>query len=192
MTELPSKSLIWVGVAATVGTLLLILLLVGVVPLLPQEQVGVCEGCPPPGPTFVAGNPSAGTCPSGGMFDARGCVAGDFVYTLTIETSTVTFGDVRFHIETANDAIYVATGAHSGFSILNSSGSVVADYQTRGGPMNMTLTWSYTAGTNAAVPLTSLYTIDLDMGTTNPHGQGYSFIGVVSGRIPETTVLPLP
>jgi hypothetical protein len=191
MAGVSSKSQAVVGAIATVGTLLLVLVLVGVVPLLPQEQVGICAGCPP-GPTFVAGNPSVGICPSGGTFATRGCLAGDFVYNLTIETSTITFGEVLFHIETANNTVYAATGSYSGFSILTSTGLVAAHYQTVGGSMNMTTRWTYVAGTNATTPLTSLYTLVLDMGAKNPRGLGLSFVAMVTGAIPETAILPLP
>lgn len=191
MTGVSPKSLAFVGAVSAVGTLILVLVLVGVVPLLPQEQVGICAGCPP-GPTFVAGNPVAGKCPSGGTFATRGCIAGDFVYNLTIETSTVTFGEVRFHIETPNDTIYVATGSYSGFSLVNFTGLVVAHYEALGGVMNMTAGWNYVAGTTASTPLSDIYSIVVDVGTADPHGQGNDFVALGTGSFSGSTIVVLP
>jgi len=190
MTGVSRKGLVVVGAVAAAGTLSLVLVLTGVLPLLPQPEGGVCAGCPP-GPTFVVGNPLSSSCPSGGTFAATGCSTGEFVYDLTIETSTVTFGDVLFHIETPNGTVYVATGGPSGFSVLNLREAIVAQYSAPGGEMSMNAGWTYATEVNATTPLTSLYTVLVDMGTTNPEGQGYSFVSEISGSIPGTSILPL-
>ena len=174
-------------VTATVASLIIALALAS------QTSSGACStNCVPPGPSFAGGSPILGTCASGWTFATRGCLAGDFVYNITVETSSITFGEVLFHIETLNDTIYVASGSYSGFSILNAAGSVAAHYQALGGVMNMTSGWTYVAGTDSATSLTTLYTVLLDVGMTNAHGQGLSLVAVVSGPIPETGVLPLP
>jgi hypothetical protein len=190
MTGVSRKSLVVVGAVAAAGTISLVLVLTGALPFLPQSEFRVCAGCPP-GPTFVVGNPSSSSCPSGGTFVTTGCSPGEFVYDLTIETSTVTFGDVLFHIETTNGTVYVATGGPAGFSMLDLRGVIVAQYSAPGGEMLMSSGWTYGAGDNATTPLTSLYTVLVDMGTTNPVGRGYSFVSEISGDIPGMSILPL-
>jgi len=181
-----------VGAISTLGTLLLILVLTGVIPLLPtQAPPSTCSAleC---GLRFAVGNPIAGTCAAGGSFATRGCIAGDFVYNLTIETSSITFGEVLFHVETQNDTLYFATGPYSGFAILNSTGSLVAHYQTVGGVMNMTVGWNYVAGTTASTTLSDIYSIVVDVGTANPHGQGYDFVALGTGSFSGSASVVLP
>lgn len=110
----------------------------------------------------------AGNCKTGGTFADSGCSAGDYTYNLTVETSDVTFGSVVFWVENPNGSVFVATGGTPGFSVLNSTGVIVAQYASVGGVMSMGSGWTYTDGTHSSTPLTSLHTILIDMGTANP------------------------
>ncbi len=186
MTAVPRGKAAVVIVVATIATLFLALFLTA------QPSGGVCNGCGIGEPPFSVGNPIAGNCPSGGTFATRGCVSGDFTYNLTIETSSIRFGEVLFHIDTADSNVYVATGPYSGFSILTLSGSLAAHYQTVGGVMNMTSGWIYVGGFSALTPLSSVYTIVVDVGTVNPHGQGLAFAAVGTGSYSWTAILTLP
>jgi hypothetical protein len=176
--------------AAAIFLLLGFLLLV---PLLePTSNLG-CEELECGGPRFAVGNPIAGICPSGGIFPTKGCVSGDFVYNLAIETSSITFGEVLFQIEIPTGALYDAPGPYSGFVILSPNGSEVAGYQTVGGVMNMTSGWTYyLAGTTTSTPLSNIYTIIVDMGMANPDHQGYEFIARGTGSFSGTAVVALP
>ncbi len=193
MTGVSPKSRAIVGAVATVGTLILVLVLTGVFPLLPAQTAGVGEGCLScRDGQFIAGNPVLGTCPSGGTFASAGCSAGEFVYTLTVESSFATFGQVLFHIEASNGTVYVAIGGESGFSILSSTGAVVAQYPAANGLMSMKSGWSYAVGITATTPLTSLYAVLVDMGAPNPHGQGYTFVDVSTGNYTGSSSVMLP
>jgi hypothetical protein len=169
VTGIPRKSLKVVGVASTIGTLVLVLVVT--LPLTPQPGSCAC----PLGPGFAAGNPVAGLCASASTFATSGCLAGDFTYHLTIESSSVTFGSVLFTVTALNGTVLTATGGAPGFSILSPNGSPAAEYLASSGAMSMTTGWTYASGTNASTPLTSLYSILIDMGTLNPAHRGYSF-----------------
>lgn len=188
MTAVPRTQAVAVIVIAIAAALILLL---SITAQSPTQSCGSNCG-PPPLPLFVVGNPTAGICTSGSSFATRGCIAGDFVYNLSIEASSITFGEVLFHIETPYGTLYVASGPYSGFAILNSNGSLVALYQTVGGVMNMTEGWNYVAGTTTSTPLSSAYTIVVDVGTANPRHQGYEFIARGSGSFSGTAVLALP
>ncbi|MGP8076421.1 MAG: hypothetical protein ACLP8Y_06805 [Thermoplasmata archaeon] len=181
-----------VKVVAVVGAVAIILLL-SVALVLPQLQPGgVCSGCGLPYLGFVEGNPVAGTCPGGGRVTTSGCLAGDYVYNLSIEGSIITFGEVLFHIDTATGTVYVASGNYSGFAILNATGSMAAHYQAESGVMNMTSGWDYANGVESSTPLTTMYNIVVDFGTINPHGQGYTFVAVWTDSYSGSTPIALP
>ncbi|MGA8711246.1 MAG: hypothetical protein WB786_08500 [Thermoplasmata archaeon] len=169
VTGISRRGLKIVGVGAAVGTLILVLVLT--IPW--SAQPGICS-CPI-GSAFSVGNPVASVCASGATFSTTGCLAGDFTYNLTIESSTVTFGSVLFHVATPSGAVYVATGGEPGFSIHGSNWAIVAQYATTGGAMAMTSGWTYFGGVNASTPLTSQDSILVDVGIVNPAHQGYLF-----------------
>ncbi len=129
----------------------------------------------------------AETCPSTDTFSENGCAAGEFAYHVTIETSVVLLGDIRFEVQSSASVNYVATGT-SGFAILNSSGIVLAEFQAPNGLMSMTESWStYSGGVNPSTPLTTIDTLLIDMGTANPHDQGYWVYADGTGSYAGTT-----
>jgi len=193
MTSISPKALITIGVVAAAATLILVLVLVGMIPLLPSPPTpGTCGSVIECGMEFGMGNPVAGTCPLGGSLAKTGCFSGDFVYHLTIEYSGITFGEVLFHVASANGTVYVATGGEPGFSILNSTGAVAAHYRAHGGMMNMTSGWIYASGTGPSSSLGSDYTTLIDMGTIDPQSQGYFVFAVGTGAFSGTSDVSLP
>ena len=141
----------------------------------------------PIGSAFAVGNPTTSMCPSGDTWANNGCVAGDNVYILTIESSTITLADVLFEVKTATGAIADLPGAQ-GFSIWNITGGTVAESSTSSPILNMT-GWSFPSGShfNDSSPLTTLYTIWIDVGTTSPVGLGYAFVALGQGSYTGTT-----
>jgi len=155
-----------------------------------------CPGGPsstPIGSAFFAGNPVLSTCAAGDTWATNGCVAGDHVYILTIEISTITLSDVAFEVRTPVGAVADVPGAQ-GFSIWNITGGTVAR-SSAPSPVLLSSVWSYAPGShfNGTTPLTTLYTIWIDMGTTNPSGLGYSFVALGQGQFGGMTApLGLP
>jgi hypothetical protein len=162
------------GVLLVVG-LLVVLVLIGVIPFLTPPPGKQCTALECGGAIFVLGTPVAGTCPAGGNFGTTGCAAGDFVYALTIEESNNEFGVFSFEILDSSGAVLVVTGGDPGFSIINHTGVVSADYLASGGVLNMTSGWIYSSGISASTPLSNLYSVRVDMGFANPHGMGDTF-----------------
>jgi hypothetical protein len=157
---------------------------------------GVPVGCSGASPTpigaaFAVGNPVAGTCAAGDTYATQGCKAGDYIYTLTVESSTVTFGSVAFEVRTATGAVLTTPGAQ-GFAILSDTGAVAALGATPSGSLVST-GWAFPGSVTNSTALSTLYTITIDMGTTDPAGQGYTFTALGMGAYDGTTTpLALP
>lgn len=150
---------------------------------------GLCSGAPskaPVGSAFAAGNPRASTCPTGDTYALNGCQAGDYVYTLSVEASSVTLSSVLFEVEHSNGAVDTLS-TPGGFSILNISGDAVAQVSL-GTALDMTNPWTtYYGSVGPTSPLTSTDTIVIDMGTSNPTGTGLLFLATGTGDYTGTT-----
>src|SRR5208282_19818 len=78
-------------------------------------------GSVPIGSAFTAGRPTPGTCAAGSSqilgaaAISGGCTPGDFVYTITVESSTVSFGSLRLEVKTSAGLIYTGGAASSSF-----------------------------------------------------------------------------
>jgi flagellin-like protein len=194
------------GVSPIIATILLVAITVVLAAVLYVLISGLTHGpgSTPVGSAFTAGNPVAGTCGAGSAqtvppvaATTGGCKVGDFIYTLTVESSTVTFGSVLFEVKTPSGSVY-AGGASASFAVLNIAGVVAAD-STPGAAMAMSATW---AGYNAAIgtgitsstPLTNLFTIVIDVGAAAATtGQGLTFVALGTGSFSGTTgALSLP
>ncbi len=175
-------------VVAVVG-LLLVVSFLAVLSL----ETGLTGVRTPPIPlaiAFAAGNPIEGTCPSGSTFLTSGCAAGDAEYTLTIEASTVAFGDVAFEVLTPAGSVVSGTGG-LGFTVLNLSGVVLAQFAAPGGQMSMSsAAWTYASGTTSSTPLLYTDSIAIDIGTIDPMGQGFYFAATGVGQYTGTAVGP--
>src|SRR5580658_10823265 len=90
------------GVSPIIATILLVAITVVLAAVLYVLISGLTHGpgSTPIGSAFTTGKATAGTCAAtssqalGASAITGGCKAGDFIYTLTIESSTVTFGSV--------------------------------------------------------------------------------------------------
>ncbi|MCI4365288.1 MAG: hypothetical protein L3K10_04415 [Thermoplasmata archaeon] len=140
----------------------------------------------PIGTAFGVGNPILNTCSTGSVYGANLCQGGDYVYTLTIESSTVTFGSVLFEVKSSGGVVLTAASA-GGFSIADVSNALVTFSSPANRTMAMTSGWAYVNGTNPSTPITNLYTIVIDVGNGNPAGQGYTFQALGTGSYSGTT-----
>jgi archaeal type IV pilus assembly protein PilA len=193
------------AVSPIIATILLVAITVVLAAVLYVLISGLTHGpgSTPIGSAFTAGNPTAGTCAVGSAqviaaaAVTGGCKAGDFIYTLTVESSTVTFGSVQFEVKTSSGAIYGAGSASSSFATLNIAQQVTAVSVT-GANMAMTSTWaSYGTTTtptfSTSTPLTNLYTIVIDMGSAAATtGMGLTFVTLGVGSYSGTTATNLP
>ena len=146
----------------------------------------------PIGSAFAVGNPVLSTCPAGHTFASNGCLTGDYTYTLTIESSAVFFGNVTFEV-TDSEGFANIPGAQ-GFALLNITGAVAAEASPVGPALFMT-GWSFPATSHEtnSTPLTTLYTIVIDVGASNPAGLGYAFVADgVGAYFGTTNPLSLP
>jgi len=193
------------GVSPIIATILLVaitVVLAAVLYVLISGLTGGGVGSKPIGTAFAAGNPIAGTC--GGThttFATNGCKAGDYLYNLTIETTGATFSNVLWEVKTSTGGIYALASA-GGFSIMNIAGVPVAQAAIAAAA-GMAMTSPFSSFSSSATacngvscgsstPFSSIYTITLDMGTSNPVGQGFSFVTVGTGGYSGTTALALP
>ncbi len=86
----------------------------------------------------------------------------------------------------------MATAGH-GFSILNSNGTVVAQYAAVGGSMGMSSDWTLGSGVTDGTPLNTTDSIVIDMGTQNPTGLGLQFVAQgMQSYTGTTNALALP
>ena len=196
------------GVSPIIATILLVAITVVLAAVLYVLISGLTHGpgSTPIGSAFTAGNPvsssgytGAVACPAAaGAFGALTTyiAAGHYIYTLTVETSTITMSSGLFEVKTSTGAIDTATGG-GGFYIVNIAGNVVAaSCVAAAGALAMTAPMSLFTTTAAACnsatcstssPLTSIYTIVIDVGTVAPSGTGLSFITVGTGSYSGTT-----
>jgi hypothetical protein len=153
---------------------------------------------PPPstpiGTAIAVANPVVSTCPAGSTFAANGCLAGDYTYTLTVEQSTVELGNVLFEVRTASGGLYAPNGP-GGFSVMNIADSVEAQYPVPTDySMVMTAPFSeFGSGVTNTTPITSIDSIVLDMGPTDPLGTGLTFTVLgTNGYSGSTSPIALP
>ena len=191
------------GVSPIIATILLVaitVVLAAVLYVLISGLTGGGVGSKPIGTAFNAGNPILAS-PSAGTLANAGCLGGasgtgHYCYTLTVESSTINFGQVQFEVKTSTGAIYTAVAA-GGFSVLNIAQAVVAQTVAGAGTgLAMSSTLAITAagtaaGITTASPLTNLYTIVIDLGLVtggvSPSGTGLTFVGLGTGGFSGTT-----
>jgi hypothetical protein len=190
-----------------VGTILLVAIGVVLAAVLYVVVTGVAHGpgTKPIGSAFTAGKVTAGTCAAGSsqtlgaVAITGGCKPGDFVYTLTVEASTVTFGSVLFEVKKSSGVTYAGGSASSSFAILD-SGSYVAALSLTGATMAMTSSWQGYGPTTAAptyeptTAITNLHTVVIDMGSaTSTEGQNLQFVALgIGGYSGSTNPIALP
>lgn len=178
----------FVVASVLVGTILLLGSGALFAPAPNSECKGSCIGS-----AFSVGNPTPGVCPESASFTGQGCVAGDFVYALTVESSTAALGSLDFEVVGSDRAPITVVGA-GGFSVVPPSGLPSAFYEVpNGGSMEVAPgAWSYAPGIANSTSVSTLDIILIDMGTMNPSGQGYVFLGYVTGGESGPSILTLP
>jgi flagellin-like protein len=195
------------GVSPIIAMILLVAITVVLAAVLYVLISGLIHGpgSTPIGSAFTTGKVSASTCAAGSAQSlgaaaiTGGCKAGDFIYVLTIESSTVKFGSVLFQVKTSSGGVFAGGGASSSFAVLDPTGHVAALTVT-GATISMTSTWSgygltTTAPTYATTTsLSNLFTIVVDGGSAAPlTGQGLTLVTFgTSGFSGATTPVPLP
>jgi flagellin-like protein len=199
------------GVSPIIATILLVAITVVLAAVLYVLISGLTSGgvgSKPIGSAFSAGAPILSTCITSSAqtvppvaATTGGCNPADYIYTLTVESSTISFGSALFEVKTSAGAIYTpaAGSAHDGFAILNIAQQVVAIAVTAGAmAMGSALSnFGPTGECNSAIcasstSLTTIYTIVIDMGTTNPGGTGLNFVAIGNAGYTGTTSLGLP
>lgn len=189
------------GVSPIIATILLVAITVVLAAVLYVLISGLTHGpgATPIGTAFSVGNPVQSVCTTGYTFTTNGCLAGNYIYTVTIETSTVTFGSVWFEVKTSTGSILPTGTKAGGFSVMTVGGAVAAQSANIAAAtaLAMTATFpTYNTGTtvcNSATctsssPLTNIYTIIIDLGTTSPtSGLGYTFVAIGVGSYSGTT-----
>src|SRR5580658_5028567 len=107
------------GVSPIIATILLVAITVVLAAVLYVLVAGLTHGpgTTPIGSAFATGHPTGGTCAAGSAQTlgaapiTGGCKAGDFTYTLTVETSTVSMGSVLFEVRTGSGTVYMGGSA---------------------------------------------------------------------------------
>jgi flagellin-like protein len=204
------------AVSPIIATILLVAITVVLAAVLYVLISGLTHGpgSTPIGSAFTAGNPVGSTCVAGAGAGGAApavataaalgfsCITGHYVYTLTVEQSTVSFGSILCEVKTAGGGVYGNAAAGS-FSVLNIAGAVVAtEPLAAAAGLAMPVTWtaysaaqaSNTVAYTNSVSLTSLFTIVIDTGsTTATTGQGLSYVALGTGSFSGTTgALALP
>ncbi len=172
------------------------LLLVGTALGILVVQLETSGPGPPPsfpiGSAFAAGDPIEGVCPTGNTFVTGGCAPDHAAYTLEVRASTVTFGDVVFEVLTTTGSVARETDG-LGFTILNATDVVLVQFAVADGQMSMgSGAWTYASDATSSSPLTTWDTIMIDIGTTDPTGQGPFFVAVGVAQYTGTTSIALP
>jgi flagellin-like protein len=189
------------GVSPIIATILLVAITVVLAAVLYVLITGLTHGPSSTGigGAFNAGNPIGSQCTTAGKtFANSGCVTGDYEYTLTVESSSITMASIEFEVKTSSGAILAVAGV-GGFSLVNTGGTPVAQGTGNGVTPSATMAMNAPLANFAAspacnggacsssTPITSIYTIVIDMGTANPAGQGYTFVGIGIGSYSGTT-----
>jgi flagellin-like protein len=176
------------AVSPIIATILLVAITVVLAAVLYVLISGLTHGpgTTPIGSALSLGQPiSATKCTGAGAPYATACVAaGDYIYVVPIETSTVTFGSVVLTVKSGSTGLIYSNGAIAqiGFVIADNTNTAQATYTTAAtGSMSMpgAGNWAYPGADSASTSLTNLFTFQINMGTTNPAGLGY--VLVVSG-----------
>ena len=159
-----------VGGVIAVAVVILLAGALGLIPLFPQPVSPSDHGW---GGPFTVGNARLSKCPQGDKFRTSGCSGGDYLYNLTFESSQIEFDQILFHVERPNGSLLIVFSVQAGFTIFNQSGVLSADYPTPGGSMSMYSGWVYFDDIQSTTTLNNLYSLWVDIGTSNPTGQGY-------------------
>jgi archaeal type IV pilus assembly protein PilA len=191
------------GVSPIIATILLVAITVVLAAVLYVLISGLTHGPgnTPIGTAFQAGNPTpgqqtaatgAGTCAAGTTTLLGALTASEWTYTLTIESSSVTFGSIGLEVKASSGS--VLPWAAGGFYIVNTGGAVVAcalGTGANGFAAISGLTYTTGGGVSSSNSLSTIYTIVIDTGShaaTNPWtGVGNNFVAIGIGSYSGTS-----
>ena len=194
------------GVSEIVAVLLVSAMAIILAAILYVLIAGIVHGgseAPSIGTAFAAGVTTVGnqvgtggatTCGLTTTTASSAIAAGDWVYTLSVQSSSVSLGDVLFQVRNATGSLDTSA---VGFFVINNAGQVVACAGTTAAPvrgsMSATLPFVYptAGGASGGTPLTYSDTLLLEMGGVNPDGAGFTFTVLGQGAFSGATS-PLP
>jgi archaeal type IV pilus assembly protein PilA len=176
------------AVSPIIATILLVAITVVLAAVLYVLISGLTHGpgSTPIGSAFSAGTATPSKCATGTSYATNGCGSGDYIYTVAIASSTVTFGSVLFEVQTSSGSVLTLTAGTGGFTVESTTNAIAAQ-SPNGATLAMTTAFTPVSPLTSSSSLTSLYTIVIDMGTANPAGQGYSFVVLGTGSFSGST-----
>ena len=179
------------AVSPIIATILLVAITVVLAAVLYVLISGLTHGpgSTPIGSAFSMATPVSSTCLAAQVTAHLCTTAGDFIYTIPVGTSTVTFASILLEVKTNAGATYSNTGAAS-FAVETISGTAAAYSPVAAAAgLAMSATWATYTGTYASSnSLTSLFSIVVDMGTvTATTGQGLSIVALGTGSYGDAT-----
>ena len=123
-------------------------------------------GAPPIGTAFAVGSPTSGECWAAGVTDHICGTAGDQLWNLSIETSTVTLGDILLEVKTVSGGIFKNSLA-AGFAVMPITGTTPVAYYsfTAGAGLAMKMTFTIGTGYSLSSRLTTTMFIVIGTGT---------------------------
>ncbi|HLM91550.1 MAG TPA: archaellin/type IV pilin N-terminal domain-containing protein [Thermoplasmata archaeon] len=178
------------AVSPIIATILLVAITVVLAAVLYVLISGLTHG---PGNTPIGsalgfGAAISSTC-TAGQATAHLCVSGNFIYTIPVGTSTVTFASILLEVKTGTGATFSNVGI-GGFAVETIAGTAAA-YSTvaAAAGLAMTTTWATYTGTYASSnSLTSLYSIVVDTGAaTSQVGNGLTLVALGTGSYGDST-----
>jgi archaeal type IV pilus assembly protein PilA len=181
------------AVSPIIATILLVAITVVLAAVLYVLISGLTHGpgSTPIGSAFAFGTPVSSTC-TAAQVTAKLCVtAGNFIYTIPVGTSSVTFSSILLEVKTSSGATFANTGAAS-FAVETISGTAAAYISIAAAAgLAMSATWptaNYASGITSSTSLTSLYSIVVDTGaSTSQTGNGLTIIALGTGSFGDST-----
>ena len=129
-------------------------------------QTGTPSNAIPIGTVVAFAGATSITCPGSSSFSNNGCVSGHYAYVVSVSRSSVHLADFGLEVENTTGGHWAGASAE-GFTILNSTGEVIAQYAAIGGSMAMSSAWTYQGLASGGTTLSTADSIVLDMGVTN-------------------------
>ena len=187
------------GVSPIIATILLVAITVVLDAVLYVLISGLTKGpgSTPIGTAFAAGNPVAGTCLAAQVTNHQCAVAGNEIFTVTIEQSTVTMSSILLEVKNPGGSAFANTLA-GGFAIMPITGAIPNAYYSvaAGAGLAMTSQFTYTGTFSGSSPITTTMTITVDTGIAAANwtpGAGNYLVGLGVGSYSGTsqpTTLP--
>ena len=148
----------------------------------------------PLGSALSMGSPTLTTGTS--STNSIGCRTGDYCYDVLVEQASagLTFSAVGLEVKTVTGVPYTGTVSLAFDSIDTDSAATVpaicaADVCNDGGS---TTGWTFGTGYSGSTPITTVMHVVVDMGTSNPVGQGFELVAIGQAAFSGTVAVNLP